>query len=252
MKKIILAAGITACMAAACASTPACSFAEIDPAEIIQKVDDVRSPQVDYTIAIEVTSYLPNRKPRTTRYEVMVKGPERTIIKTVFPETERGRILLMRDKDLWAFFPDVSKPLRLSMQERLIGEVSNGDIARLNFAGDYNAKILREERIADKDYYVLELLAKTSDVTYAKAILWAEKETYWPLKAEFYALSGRLLKNCSYEAYAMLAEKVRPTQLVMEDPITKGKKSVITYGAISIGEIPEKYFTKDYMKKIIE
>ncbi|HTY44627.1 MAG TPA: outer membrane lipoprotein-sorting protein [Patescibacteria group bacterium] len=247
MKRIILAAAIAACVIG-----PACSLAQIAPAEIIQKVDDVRSPQVDYTIAVEVVSYLPNRAPKAARYEVMVKGPERTIIKTVFPETERGRILLMREKDLWAFFPDVSKPLRLSMQERLIGEVSNGDIARLNFAGDYDAKILREERIADKNYYVLELLAKNGEVTYAKVILWAEKETYWPLKAEFYALSGRLLKNCSYENYAMLAEKLRPTRLVMEDPITKGKKSVITYGDIRVGEIPEKYFAKDYMKKFIQ
>lgn len=228
-----------------------CAFAEPGAQEIIQKVDEVRSPQTDYTISVEVNSYSVSRQPKSAVYEVMTKGSDKTIIKTVFPKVERGRILLMRDRNLWAFFPEVTKPLRLSMQERLIGEVSNGDIARVNFSGDYAAKLLRMEKTGGKVYYVLELTAKSGDVTYGKVILWAQKEAFWPLKAEFYAISGRLLKICSYESYKMLGERLRPTQLVMEDPIVRGKKSVIKYDNIRIGELPEKYFSKDYMKKLM-
>ncbi len=224
-------------------------FAQMPPDEIVRKVDEARSPQIDYTMTVEVTSFSPRRKPKSATYDVIVKGSDKTIIKTILPEVERNRILLMRDNDLWAFFPEVSKPLRLSLQERLIGEVANGDIARVNFSGDYNANLLRIEKIGQKNYYVLELTAKTPAVTYGKAILWAEKESFWPFKAEFYAISGRLLKTCSYEEYKMLGDRLRPTQLVMEDPVFKGKKSIIKYTNIQIGEIPEKFFSKDYMKK---
>lgn len=238
-------------LAACCFFPVTYIFAELDPSEIVQKVDEVRSPQLDYTISVEVRSYSGNRQPKSATYEVMVKGRDKTIIKTVLPQIERGRILLMRDRDLWAFFPEVSKPLRLSMQERLIGEVANGDIARANFSGDYDAKLLGTEKMGEKEYYILELIAKSADVTYGKVILWAQKETFWPLKAEFYAVSGRLLKTCSYESYKILADRLRPTELVMEDPVVKGKKSIIKYDNIQVGEIPEKYFAKDYMKKLM-
>ena len=222
------------------------AYAQLPAAEIIAKVDAIRSPQEDYVTTTEITSYSLNRKPKTALYQVMIKGTDNTIIKTLQPETERNRILLLRGHDLWAFFPEVSKPLRLSLQERLMGEVSNGDIARVNFLGDYDAKLLKEELLDGKNCFVLELIAKTEDVTYAKAILWAEVETFHPIKAEFYAVSGKLLKNCFYQNYQILAGCLRPTELVLEDPITKGKNSIIRYNSIELQELPEKYFMKDY------
>jgi hypothetical protein len=227
------------------------SYAELSGDEILLKVDEVRNPQLDYTISVAVTSFHPKREERLVTYEVMAKGRDKTVVKALTPATEKGRTLLMRDKELWAFLPDVSKPLRVSLRERLIGEVANGDLARANFSGDYNAKIVEMQNIDNKEYYVLELVAKSDDVTYAKVLLWAEKESFWPLKAEFYTISGRLLKTCSYENYRMLGERIRPTRLVMEEPLVKGQKSVIEYDNIKIEELPEKYFAKDYMKKFM-
>ena len=37
--------------------------------------------------------------------------------------------------------------MRLSLSQRLTGEVSNGDLARANFAGDYKPKLLRTETV---------------------------------------------------------------------------------------------------------
>ncbi len=225
--------------------------AELSADEIVLKVDEVRNPQLDYTISVAVTSLHPRRETRVVSYEVLAKGRDNAIVKTLNPATEKGRTLLMRGKELWAFLPDVSKPLRVSLRERLIGEVANGDLARANFSGDYSAKIAQMQNIDDKEYYVLELLAKSDDVTYAKVLLWAQIETFYPLKAEFYTISGRILKTCSYENYQMLGERIRPTRLVMTDPLVKGQKSVIEYDNIIIAELPEKYFAKDYMKKFM-
>jgi len=224
--------------------------AELTPDEIVQKVDDVRNPELDYTVIVSVSSYRPHNEPRIVTYDVMVKGRDRTVVKTKTPEMERGRMLLMRDKDFWAFFPEVAKPIRISFQERLTGEVANGDIARTNFSQDYSAKLLRSERIEDKDYYVLELTAKADDVTYGKAVLWVAQETNWPLKAEFYAASGRFLKTCLYENYALLAGRMRPSRLVMTDALVKNQYSVIEYEQMQTTELPEKYFTKEYLKKM--
>lgn len=224
--------------------------ASLSAEQILLKADEVRNPQLDYTVMVRVTSVKPGRHTNTATYEVMIKGKNRTVIKTIFPPVDQGRVLLMLDNDLWAYLPTVSKPLRISLRERLIGEVANGDIARVNFAGDYNPEVIRTEQIGQAHYYVLNLTAKTEEVTYCRVVLWVERNSFAPFKAEFYALSGKLLKTCSYEGYTQLAGRLRPSMLVMYDPLLKGQQSTIEYGTMAVRELPEKYFTKDYMKKL--
>lgn len=228
------------------------SLAEPTAEEILFRSDEVRSPQSDYTILVTVTSFKPDYSPKTGNYEVLVKGRDRTVIKTLSPAMERGRLLLMRGKDLWGFFPDVSKPLRISLRDRLIGEVANADLARANFSGDYTPQFLPEEEIQGSTYYVLDLTAKAEDVPYGKVVLWVEKGTFHPLKAQFYGVSGFLLKTAAYEAYQELAGRLRPARLVMNDPIVTGQRSIIEYGELRVEPLPDKYFTEDYMKRFSE
>lgn len=223
-----------------------------DAQEILLKSDEVRNPQLDYATWVKVTSFKPNREPTIATYDVMAKGREKAVVKTLSPPVDKGRILLMLGNDLWAFLPEVSKPLRISLQERLIGEVANGDIARTNFSGDYTPELTKSEKIEGRDYYVLSLAAKTESVTYSSVTLWVDKYNFHPFKAEFYAVSGRLLKTCSYENYRELAGRLRPGRLVMNDPIVKEQKSIIEYDKMEVKELPEKYFTKDYMKKFMD
>ena len=225
-------------------------MAQLTPDEIVKKVDNVRNPEMDYTVTAKVTSHKVNRPDRIGVYEVLMKGRENTIVKTMEPQTERGRSLLMRGPDFWAFFPEVSKPLRISLQEKLTGDVSNGDIARTNFSADYASTMLRDEDVAGKPHHVLELKAKTETATYGKVVLWVEKDTFRPLKAEFYAISGRFLKTCSYEVYKTLAGEERPSRLMLTDAVIKGQYSVIEYDNMVVAEIPEKYFSKEYLKKL--
>ena len=111
------------------------------------------------------------------------------------PAAERGQIMLMKGHDLWVFLPNVSQPVRLSLSQRLTGQVANGDLARVNFAGDYDAKLLRTEEVDGETMHVLELTARDRNVTYHKVLYWVRKSNDWPYKAEFYSLSDRLLKT---------------------------------------------------------
>jgi outer membrane lipoprotein-sorting protein len=223
----------------------------INPSGILQKIDEIRSPNEDFSLVARVSSYSSNHPPQTALYDIRMQGREKTIVRTLQPANERGRVILMRDNDYWFFFPEVSQPLHVASQERFLGDIANGDIARINFFADYDAQFLREESSNEKKYYVLELKAKSSEVTYGKVILWVEQKNFWPLKAEFYGVSGRFLKICSYENYKMLAGKMRPSRLVLSDAVIDGQYSVIEYDKIDLGKIADKYFTRDYLKKMV-
>lgn len=229
---------------------PVVCMAEPSAEVILQKTDEVRSPKLDYKVLVSVTSIKPGRNSRIAKYEVLIKGRNKTLIKTLYPNVDRGTSTLMINYDLWVFLQTISKPLRISLQQRLFGDVSNGDIARANFYGDYNPKILKIENINKNKYYVLELFAKDEKVTYHKVILWVQKDNFHPFKAEFYAVSGRILKTCLYENYRLVLNRLRPTRLVLDDPLVQGKRSIIEYQDMTLTDLPNKYFTKNYLKKL--
>ena len=168
------------------------------------------------------------------------------------PASERGQIILMKGRDLWVFMPEVSQPIRIALSQRLTGQVANGDMARANFAGDYHPRLLRTETIGTETYNVLELNAVDRGVTYQKVVYWVSQKDNWPLKAEFYSLSNRLLKTCRYEKYQMMQGRQRPTQLIMEDAMRSGEQSVLEYGNMKLRDLPDRVFTKEYLKKEAE
>lgn len=217
---------------------------------IVDKADKVRFPGEGFQVDIVINTTRPDKDADLHKFRVLSKGNENTVVMVTEPAAERGQIILMKGRDLWVFLPEVSQPVRLSLSQRLTGQVANGDLARANFSGDYNPKILRSETIGNEKYHVLELNAVDRGVTYQRVVYWVNEKTSWPFKAEFYSLSNRLLKKCSYENFQTLAGKVRPTRLVMEDALRSGEKSVLEYSEMKLRDLPDKIFTKEYLKKL--
>lgn len=220
------------------------------PQIILEKADEIRFPRESFQVDVKITTSIPSQSDEIWKYQVLSKGNENSIVKIMEPVTERGQIMLMKGRDLWIFMPDISQPIRLSLSQRLTGQVANGDIARANFAGDYNPKLLRMEKIDGKDYYVLELIGVDNSVTYQRVIYWVEQSNHWPYRAEFYSLSNRLLKTSRYENFEMLLGQLRPTRLVMEDALRKGEVSVLEYSTMKLRDLPDKIFTKNYLNKL--
>lgn len=223
---------------------------KIDPDTIVEKADLIRFPTEAFQVTVKITTTQDDDDPDIRIYQVLVKGNDKSIIKTLKPAVDAGQVLLMREKSLWAFMPRVSQPIRLPLAQKLTGQVANGDLAKARFAGDYDAKLLRTETIDDTEYYLLELNAKHRGVTYHRVHYWVNTRNYKPYKAQFYSLSKRLLKTTEYTGYRDMGGKTRPTQLIMTDALRKGERSVLEYSNMVQRNLPNKLFTKDYLKKL--
>lgn len=217
---------------------------------VVEKADQIRFPAEGFQVDITIATTLADKSSETRKYRVLSKGNENSVVMVTEPAADRGQIMLMKGRDLWVFMPEVSQPIRLSLAQRLTGQVANGDLARANFAGDYFPRITGGETINGEHYHVLELKAVDRSVTYQRVVYWVNKKTFWPLKAEFYSLSNRLLKRCRYEDFQPMAGKTRPTRLVMEDALKEGELSVLSYAGMKLRDLPDKIFTKDYLKKL--
>jgi outer membrane lipoprotein-sorting protein len=151
----------------------------------------------------------------------------------------------MKKHDLWMFLPTLKKPTRVSFEQRLTGEVSNGDLARTNFASDYDSKLISEDKVDNKACYKLLLTANTKDVAYRQIVYWVEKNSYLPVQVKFYALSGKLLKTGKYSSVKHVLDKNRVTQLTITDALHGKRQSTLNYFDFKKTTYDDTFFSRE-------
>lgn len=221
-----------------------------EAADIVRDADRARRPGESFVWKITITSHEARKAPSVDSFEVFVKGVGRSFVKFVAPPRNVGRSLLALGRDLWIYLPDAGKPVRIPLSQRLVGQVANGDIARTDYAGDYDASLLGDESADGVACHVLDLKAKTKEVTYAAIKYWVSRDGRRPVKAEYYAGTGTLLKTGSFDRVTPIAGQFLATRLTLVDAIRKDRRSVLDYGEVTVRDLPDKYFDKTYMKTL--
>lgn len=214
--------------------------------EMVKKADLKRGlGNVEHTFTVEVTNTKSDKK---ELFKVYFKDVNNTLSEQLEPEKSKGRKMLMKDYDIWLFTPNIKKPIRISLEQKLTGEVSNGDIAKTNYAEDYDAKIL-ETINSDKGKQVkLELTAKNKKVTYGRIEYFLLQKDYSPQEAIFYAISGKPLKRATFTDYKTVQGESRATKMVIQDFIQKDKESILVFGNYKKEKLDNSLFNKDSLE----
>jgi len=219
----------------------------ITPEEMVKKADLARMPPGAVIFSVSVKD-AGSAGQKETRFRVSSKTSGNrnfSLVETTYPERLQGRKILMRENDLWLYLPTISRPTRISLQERLSGEVSNGDISRTNFSGDYNATLGGNETVNGKSCVKLLLQARHKDVTYSKIDYWLDAKTYAPVKAAFYALSGKLLKTGEYSGQKMILGANRMTRLLITDALQPSHRSLVEFADFKQAQLSDSFFNKE-------
>lgn len=224
---------------------PLTSFCEIGANEIVKNADLKRGlGNVSHSFNVAVTDQ-DNKK---EMFHVSFKDVNNSLTEQTEPERARGRKLLMRDYDIWLFTPNIKKALRISLEQKLTGQVSNGDIARTNYAEDYEAKILGTEKSGNTDAYRLELKAKNNKVTYGRIEYLVAKSDFSPIEATFFAISGKPLKKASFLDFKPIQGMSRSTKMVIQDYLQKEKVSTMIFSNHKTEKFSESLFNKDRLE----
>jgi outer membrane lipoprotein-sorting protein len=215
------------------------------PQKMLEMADQYRVGWDSFALVTRITNFRGDKLEEEAQYEVYLQKTK-SFVKFLNPR-DKGRSLLMLEDDMWIYMPSTSRPIRITPMQRLTGNVSNGDVARTNYAGDYEASLLREEQVDGKACYVLELKAKRRGATYPKIQYWIAKSDFAPRKAEFFLTSGKNHKTAYYDAFSDFQGKRLLTRMTIYDKIRKDDRSVMEFLRYTPREIPEKYFNKNSM-----
>jgi outer membrane lipoprotein-sorting protein len=246
-------------VASAAVLTLAVSAAAESPQDIVAAVERVQGIVKPFRMVDTLTDYVggrANSQMVLTVYSKRHADQEyATLVRYTDPPRDRGKMVLMNGSRMW-FYDSASKAsVRISPQQRLMGQASNGDVVSFNLARDYRALKATDETIKDADrkdraVWHLDLQAANDTAIYSRIEYWVEKGTYRPIKGKFYSDSGRLLKIAYYHKYAKLLGTERPLETILIDGVDPNLVTTMGYGDAQFVDIPDSWFQRDYLPRL--
>src|SRR3990170_3808326 len=157
-----------------------------------------------------------------------------------------------KDDDRWLFIPGLDLVKRIAANDKrssFVGsdftyeDVSGRDLSEDSFT------ILREEKIGEKDCYVLKSVPKNpKSADYSYRLSWIDKESFLPLKEEYYDLKGELYKIFSAEELKQIQGFWTVTKRRMQN-VKTGHQTLVSFKDIQYNlGMEENLFTERYLK----
>jgi len=228
--------------------------------EIVVATDKVRNPDRPFRTTLRLTEYVGGKERDHDSLAVFSKEDAsthqfRNLVEYLEPARDVGKRVLLDGHSLWFYDPDSKVSVRISAQQRLIGQAAIGDILTVNLAADYTATVAGDERIDDaarqpRDCWRLELKAANDVATYNRVEYWVEKNTFYPIKGKFYADSGRLLKIVYFRSFAERLGATRPTEAIIIDAVDSSLVTMASFGDYTAQDVPEAWFQRDFLARL--
>lgn len=221
--------------------------AAADAQALVRKADQARGGDLTTGLAMQstITSFKKGEQLRS--YSVQIEGQDgNSLVTFTEPAHSRGQRMLMRQRNMWFLSTDTKKPVPISPRQRLLGDAANGDLATANFARDYAPKITGEAKVGEEVCDIIELTAKTQEVSYDKIVYYIARSNGLGLKAEYFASSGRMLKIAlmKYDNKIKVGNKelVFISEMEIQDAVSQENKTVLSYAKPEPKNIPASRF----------
>jgi len=226
--------------------------------DILAASDAIRNPGRSFSVTVTLTEFQNGKQVDTSTlssYSRLQQGGQySSLVRFVLPARDAGKLMLKNGNDMWFYDPTNKASVRLSPQQRLLGQASNGDVATVNLGKDYKPVLVGEEDVQDgerrtRKAYKLALTAATPDVTYASVEMWVDAENNRPIKARFFAESSRLLKTVYYRKFQTQMGAERPTESVIIDGLNPQLVTLMRFSDYAARTIPETWMQRDYLPR---
>ena len=224
-----------------------------DADEILKKVDqNMTSKNRIFESKMVING---RRGSRTITSKTWSEGEDRSLTEYLSPAREEGTKMLKLEDRLWIYSPSSDRTIQISghmLRQSVMGsDLSYEDMMEDRKLTDiYDAKLTGEEKIQDRDCFVLTLTAKVEDVSYHSRKVWIDKTRYVPLQEELFAKSGQLLKKTVLSDVVQVQGRWFPRSVLYKDMLKDGKGTEFIMTDIQFDqEIPDYIFSKASLKK---
>lgn len=222
-------------------------------ATILHEIDEANKVGQHFAFEMKVESFRPGKPVDANQiigYSTYDQSFEvKSIIHFVAPRTVVGRKMLIEGSYIWASFPKTRNLIRLTPLQILLGEVAYGDVLRIVYGRDYDARTISDTLVEAVPALVvrMDLKASRAGANYPKIDLVVEAKTRRLMGSRIYGGGGRLIKTVRYENPAPFEGHSINRKIRIDDAIKPGHYSVMEYLRLGSVGIDASYFTKDML-----
>ena len=221
--------------------------------EIIEKVD--KNMSADSRVFTSKMIIHNRRNTRTIESRSWSMGEKKSYTEYLSPAREQGTKMLKLDDQLWIFSPSTDRIIQISghmLRQSVMGsDLSYEDMMEdPHLLNHYMGRVDGEEKLDDRNCWIITLSANTPDIAYQTQKVWVDKDRFIPLKKELYAKSGILLKRMKLSDVNQIQGRWFPKKILFKDVLKDGDGTEFQIEEIIFNTtIPDYIFSKASLKK---
>lgn len=224
-----------------------------DGKEILDRVD--RNMSAGSRILTSKMVIRGERESRTIESKTWAVGEKKSFTEFMAPAREKGTKMLKLENVLWMYSPSTDRTIQIAghlLRQSVMGsDLSYDDMMEdPRLTDHYDSEVTDSATVDGTSCWVLQLTARTPDVSYHSRRIWVDKEEYVPRREELYAKSGKLLKRTELSNVVRMQDRWFPTRIVFKDMLKTGNGTEFVIESVAFDvPIPAYIFSKAALKK---
>ena len=168
-----------------------------------------------------------------------------------YPDSEKGKGYYRDNDNLYLYLPSTREFVFRNRKDDVGSTDVRTDLfGKQDLLSQYTAKVTGDEKISKYDTTVVQLDAKTLDVSFPVQKWYLNKTNNLPLKVENYSASKTLLRTTYYVDFKEVAKgKFLFTKLLAKNNLEKNQSTLLSNDDIGTGKIPDYTFSQAFLEE---
>ena len=213
--------------------------------EILEAYDAVMGPPT-FEAENELTSVREDGSSRTYAMRFLKRDADKFRVWFSEPAAVKGQEILRVGDNMWVYLPNLKRATRIANRESFQGgDFNNADVLRVNYAADYAGTLVPSE---GPESTCVKLKAKHAETAYDAITLCVRNKDLQPVKALYYASSGKLLRSAAFSDVKTFAKGyARPAKVVMRNELvpTRSSTLVVRSMSLAVDAPPQRFMQTD-------
>jgi outer membrane lipoprotein-sorting protein len=231
MKRI----GMLLLIAAAVLLLPAAAAAQDGKPEIkevISTIDELYRHDTSHTV-MEMEIVTPHWS-RTLELEAWSEGMDKTMIRILQPQKERGMGTLRIGNEMWNYLPKTNKvmkiPPSMMMSSWMGSDFKNNDLVKeFTFTEDYDFSYTEVDDPQPGTLYIRAVPKPDRPIVWGHVLLAVDRESYLPKWEKYYAEDGELMRVMRFGEVKEFDGIRIPAEMELVPKNKEGHKTVLRY-----------------------
>lgn len=189
---------------------------------------------------------------KTNEFTVHAEGEDLTLMEfTSGPE--KGQKILRDGDRIYLYYPDAEEVIRME-GSALRESIAGSDFSYEDMTGgksildDYEVTLEGTETVQGVSTYRISMEAKRRDIAYPKQTVWIDQELYVARKGEYFAQSGRMLKDMVVPEVMTVSGIHISERTVMHDKLKRNSTTTFIVEEAEIGvDLPADTFSLEQL-----